>query len=911
MPLLSFLRGLRRLGRRARLKHDIDEELRFHLEMRAEENERAGMPAAAARAAAQRRFGSLQNIREDCQEIRGASFGDAVSRDVRFGLRILRRNPGFTTVATLTLALGIGANAALFSLVEAVALRPLPFPDSPQLVSIKGENQRPDRAPTGLSVPELADIRTRTDVFTEVAYVWPMHGVLTGVDSPRRLQALAVSARYFKLLGAEAALGRVFGPAEEESPRWAEGAVLSHGAWERCFGRDPDVIGRKIRLDYDPYRIIGVMPPGFRHPGRLREGEVDIWITSGFDEAWAKERTTRRLPSLLARLAPGVSPDAAQVRLQGLADELRRGFPDDYPAAAAWAPRVTPLLQDLVGEARTLLLTLLGAAGFVLLICCASLAGLLLARAAARRREFAVRSALGTSRAGLVRQVLVESLLLSWLGAGTGLLLASALRRVVVALAPGGLPRVEDAGLSATVLAVTFAVSLAVTVIIGITPALRLSRPDLQGELNEGSAGAGFQRRTRRARMALVAGQIAVSVALLAGAGLLLKSFWNVLRVEPGFDPEHVILGSVWLPPPSQPDAPAPYLTPENRTTFAREVLRRVRAVPGVRSAAIGAGQNIPLVGWNSVSFEVESAAASPTPVAAGQGTAVSPDFFRTLGIPLHRGRDFVEADAQGAPVAIVDETLARRFWPGADPVGRRFRVAATGAPQWMRGPAGLVAGASGPGPWNTVVGVVGRIKSASFEQADVPHFYLPLAQRSHYGMTVFVRTQGEPAPFGNALAREVQAADRDLPVFGVRTLDDVVSSALAPRRFTLILLGAFALIALLLAGLGVYGIMAEGVSQRRREIGIRLAVGAKPQEVAWMIARQALILTCCGLLAGLAGAVVLTRSLRSQLFEASPVDPWAYFGTAALLVVVAMLAAYAPSRRAARTDPVVALRGD
>jgi predicted permease len=409
--------------------------------------------------------------------------------------------------------------------------------------------------------------------------------------------------------------------------------------------------------------------------------------------------------------------------------------------------------------------------------------------------------------------------------------------------------------------------------------------------------------------MVLVAGQIAVSVTLLAGAGLLLRSFWNVLQVDPGFDSTRVLVGSIWLPPPSKPDAPAPYRTPASRTLFARDVLRRVRALPGVESAALGAGQNIPLVGWNAVSFEVEADPRNTQATFSGQGTAITPGFFRALGVPFHAGRDFAESDERGAAVAIVDETLARRYWPSVDPVGQRVRVAPGGTPQWMRGPAGLEAAASSAVPWHTVIGVVGRIKSASFEAPDVPHLYLPLSQRSHYGMTVFVRTHGDPAMLGPALEREVQAVDADLPVFGVRTLGEVVARSLAQRRFTLVLLGSFALLALLLAGLGVYGIMAEAVSQRRREIAIRVAIGASPPVVAWMIARQAMLITACGLVAGLAGALVLTRSLRSLLFEATPIDPVAYLGTIALLAAVALSAAYAPSRRAARTDPVAALR--
>jgi predicted permease len=815
--------------------------------------------------------------------------------DLRYGFRVLWKNPGFTLVVVLTLALGIGANTAIFSVVDAVLLRPLPFPHPEQLVLVRDDLAGRQMENVGMSVPELKDLQQSADVFEEVAGVWPVDANLTGSDRPERIELLAVSPNYFSLLGARARLGRVFGP-QDKAEGFAEGVVISDGLWRRMFGADPNVLGRRIYADTDAYTIIGVMPPGFRHPAQTLRNEVEMWATAGFtgNPFNNPPRNVRMLPGAIARVKPGVNVRQAQSQIDSLVSRLREQFPGDYPVESGWSVRLLPVHENLVGGARTTLLVLLGAVGLVLLIGCVNIANLMLARSSARQREMAIRLALGAARRRLVMQLLTESVLLSLAGGAVALLAVVWVLDLLVRFVPADIPRLQEVGLNGGVLLFVFGVSLLTGVLFGLVPALQASRPDLTVSLKDGGKGAGSGSRGQRFRSALVVTEIALSLVLMIAAGLLLRSFARLMEVNAGFDPHNVLMARIWLPVPNNPEMD-PYRQPAKRAAFVREVIRRASSLPGVQHAAVGAGNAVPLLGPHQPNaFTIEEKAESDAERPSAQMSSVTPDYFRTLGTPLVRGRLFADSDAlDSQPVALVDEAAARRFWPNEDPLGRRFK------------PGGRASKA----PWVTIVGVVGDVKTEGFDQPDQPHLYFSMFQNVGYAMAVYLRADGDPVGLTQALRREVQSVDPNLPVFGERTMEDVVSASLAQRRFALQVVGGFGVLALLLAGVGVYGVVAYSVSRRTREIGIRLALGASSGAILRWVFKQGMRLALLGTAAGLVVAFALTRLLSGLLFGVAPTDPLTYAGLALLLAAVAMLACYVPARRATKVDPMVALR--
>jgi len=816
--------------------------------------------------------------------------------DLRYAARMLRSNLGFTLVAVLTLAFGIGANTAIFSVVNAVVLRPLPFPKPEQIVILRDDLTGRQIEDVGLSVDELKDLQERSGVFEQVSAVWPVDANLTGSERPERIELLAVSPNYFALLGAHAQLGRVFGPEEQQAKGFAEGVVISDGLWKRLYGSDRNVLGRKVYADTDLYTIIGVMPPGFRHPGKTLRNEVDMWATAGFsaNPFGPPVRAARILPGAIGRLKEGTDINQAQAKLDGLVAQLQTEFPKEYPAQAGWSIRVLSAHQQLVGNVQTILYVVLAAVGLVLLIGCVNLANLMLARSSARRREMAIRLALGASRRRLIIQLLTESLLLSFIGGVLALVVIAVLLKGFVQFIPADIPRLNEIEINFTILGFVFLISAVTGLLFGLVPALQTSRPDVVSNLKDGSHGAGFGLATHRFRSGLVVIEFALSLILMIAAGLLLRSFGRLLEVNAGFNPDNVLLTRVWLPVPNNPELD-PYRDPLKRAGFTKELLQKVSAIPGVRNAAISSGNAVPLVGpHNSGGFTIEGDAVTNNAIPTAQVGLVSPDYFRTMETPLKRGRFFTDSDDRQAPqVVIVDEALAERYFSNRDPVGLRIK---------RGGPASQA-------PLMTIVGLVGNIKSDGFDKPDQPHLYFPIFQNPAYAMAIYMRTEVAPLTLTQSVREQVRALDRDLPVFGERTMSQVAAESMSRRRFAMQLVGLFGILALLLAAVGIYGVIAYSVTQRTREIGIRVALGASRSEILRWVLKQGMILTMAGVVIGLVGALALTRLLRSLLFGVGPTDIVTYGVLAALLTIVALLACYIPARRATKVDPLIALR--
>jgi len=822
--------------------------------------------------------------------------------DLRYAVRTAWRDRAFSLIAVSTLALGIGANTALFTIVNAILLAPLPFKQPEQLVRVTADFTGQRVKDAGLSIPELFDLR-QSGIFDEIGGVWPISANLTETDEPERVETALVEATYFRMLGVGAQHGRVF-DAGDAQPGIAEVAVISDALWKRRFGADPGVLGKRIRIDNDLYSIIGVAPAAFRHPGRSTETDVEVWAPSGWIASPFSSQPIRRaylLQGGLGRLKPGVTAAAAQERIDALTERLRRDYPSDYPEGAGWTLRAIPLHDDLVGKVRPALLTLVAAVGFVLLIACANVANLLLARASARQREIAVRRALGASRARLLQQLLTESVLLAATGGIFGLLLAVWGVDGLVRLSPSSLPRLHDVGVDATVLAFTAGLSIATGILFGLAPAIQGSQAEPQQVIRETGRSATAAGRTTRLRSTLVVGEFALALVLLVGAALLVQSFWRLQRVDLGFNPSSVLTARLWLPQPNLPET-GPYFTHDARVSFYTRVLDRIAALPGVDAA--GGVTTLPLSGAaGRTAFTIEGRPSATGENLSSESSLVTPGYFRALGIDLVRGRFFDAHDDVKAPLAaVVSESFARQFFPGEEAIGRRIAPA-------TRGRAG--AGPLQPAPPMrlTIVGIVRDVKNGRLDAADAPLLYRSVLQTSNLNLTLVVRTRHDPATLAEPLRREVRAVDPNEPLFGVRTMDEVVGATLAERRFTMLLLALFAVTALVLSAIGIYGVMAYFVTQRTHEIGVRMALGASAADVLAMVLGQGARLAAAGVAAGLAGALVVTRAIATLLFGVSARDPATLVALSAALTGVALLACYVPARRATRVDPVNALR--
>ena len=871
---------------------DIDEELSFHLDRAAEDLAAAGWSPETARQEALRQFGDLEGTRRYCRDLatrkeRQMKWSDQLEtffQDLRFAARQLARHPAFTLIAILTLALGTGAVTAIFSVVHTVLLSPLPYREPERLVQMlsvyEGETDSASSAPNIVDWQEMG--RTR-GLFAGSSIV--DHRTFAGKEGePERLSGQRVAAGFFATLGVRPLLGRGFAPGEDQATAADSGrvAVLSERLWRRRFGADPGILRQTIQLDGTPYTVVGVMPDGIQFPA-----DLDVWTPRIYSENDKQNRGAYQYESL-ARLAPGVSFEQARAATEALGKHLAEAFPD---ANAGYGLTLTPLTEYRVGDVRTPLLILLGAVGVVLLIACANVANLLLVRSAGREGEIAVRSAVGAGQWRIARQLVTESVLLSLLGGAAGLLLAFWAVRLLAAHGPEGIPRLQEVRLDGPVLAFTLFMTLLTGVLFGLAPALQASRPDLNRVLKEGGRGALGSPGSRRARHALVILETALAVLLLTAAGLLIRSFAELQRVDLGFQPEGVATFNVSLPR-------SQYAGDPQVRAFVSTLVERLRTVPGVESAAAGFG--LPLASGNNANISFTIAGKPPWP--AGQDETllvrlVTPDFLKTLGIPLLGGRGLTERDRDGSPpVLLINQAAARRFFPAESPLGHRLDIG-WGKEDRMLG--------------GEIVGIVGDVHQLGLDQAVEPEVYVPFDQWPIGAVAFVLRTAGDPERVLAEARSQVRALAPDLPVYNGRSLEQAVAESVARPRFYMVLLGTFAALALVLAAVGIYGVISYLVNQRTQEIGIRIALGATRERVLGMVVGQGIGMALAGAALGVAGALALTRGMSSLLYGVSATDPATFAGVAAVLVLVAVLASYLPARRAARIEPQLALRGE
>src|SRR5690348_6447351 len=909
MKLLSSLRTIISiLFRRSRVERDMDEELRSHIQNRAEDlMHSAGLSRAEAQRRARLEFGGYQKYKEEIRESLGAHFIETLLQDIRYALRMLRKSPGFTAVAILTLALGIGANTAIFSIVNAVLLRSLPFPDPAHLVRIYFNNPGVGLRGVRFSVPEFDDLRKQTDVFEDVSVIVFGPTNLTGATQPEHLQMMEVSPNFFSMLGATPELGRLFGH-QDFALGFAPVVVISDALWRRSYGADPGVLGRTLRLDNDLYTIVGVLSAGFRNPGPTIPA-VEVWVTCGFsgDPFPAPARGLRILPGAIGRLKPGLTVGQAQARLDAMAANLRRDFANDYPPQAKWTVEIVPLRQSLVGQVRPMLVVLMGAVILIVFVVSLNLGSLLLARAAGRQQEMAVRAAMGASGGRMVRQMLTESLSLAFIGGIAGLATAVITLKAVLRFVPVNLPRLGEVNLDWRVLGFALLISVATGLLFGLAPAIHSSKAGLAGTMREGSRGSGYSAKAGRMRDALMVSQLAFAVVLMVGAGLLLATLRDLLRQNPGFNPSQVVTANIYLPAPNDPKLD-PYLTLAQQIPFNRELLRRANAIPGVKLAAITS--NLPAAdtansdsaaygATNHNSLAIEDRPTESSGDLSAEVIRVSPDYFRVIQTPLVEGRFFTEADENGKlPVVIIDEATARRYWwPDRDPVGRRLRIRL----RFGRNPVNP--------SWSTVVGVVKNIKHDGLDVDGVPHLYVPLNQFVGRTLSLALRTSLPASTLEAQIRGEIQSVDPGLPVFNVTSMDEVLDASLASRRFSANLVAGFAGGALLLASIGIYGLLAYMVGQRSREIGIRMALGAQRGDVLKLILRKGVTLAAVGIVAGVIAAALSASFMASLLYGVRPRDPAIFTLVPLLLLAVAIAASYIPAWRATKVDPIATLR--
>jgi predicted permease len=871
----------------------LREEMEEHIALQAAENLRAGMSPPEARRQAVLKFGGREGIRENYHAEQGLPFLENLLQDVRYGVRLLVKSPGFAAVAILTMALGIGATTAIFSLVDATLLHPLSYPHPEQLVRVEDDLPGIRAQDAGISIPEWKDLE-RSGIFQYVVLQGFGSVNLTGSSRPSRIQFEPVTPGYFASLGVEPELGRTFHP-EDPTPGFTLDVVISDGLWKRAFGGDPKILGRSLRLDNDLYRVIGVMPAGFHDPGRTPgQRNTELWAATGFaaDPAPPPLRSSRLTLETIARLKPGLTIEAAQSQLDALVASLQKQFPGDYPVESAWRVQLVPLKESVFGNVRQSLILLLGAVGLVLMIGCVNVANLLLARASRRGREMAVRQALGAARNRLVRQLLTESLLLSLLGGMAGLAILFCTRGSLLRLLPESLPRLHDITINWSVMLFALTASVLAGAIFGLAPAFGVGRLDLGEMLRVEGRGSRGSREQTKMRHLLVVTEFALSLVLMIASGLLLRSFWELFKVPLGFNPQRVMAVHLWLPVPNDPKTDI-YGSVAQEAPFLREMLRRGRSLPGVQEAALGLDASVPLNHDRNVSpLILEGREIQGKDPALVERSDVSPEYFHLLEIPLLGGRLFSDLDNEKAPqVAVINQAMARTYWPDGDPLGKRLKVKPSSD------------------SWITVIGVIANARTESLADAGVPQIYLSVYQTKPKELAIFLRGQLDPAAIPAEVREQVQSVNPELPVYGAQTLAEALSASLAARRFLMEMVACFAATALLLAALGIYGVISYIVAERTRDIGIRLALGAQRENILEMVLRQGLGLAISGAAVGLVGALIASHLMAGLLYGVRPTDPLTFVGVTLLLTFVALAACYIPARRAMRINPLIALR--
>ena len=869
-----------RYFRRARWDRERGRELQSYLEIETDENLARGMSPDEARYAARRKLGNTTLLREGIFYMNSIGFLETLWQDLRYGLRQLRRNPGFTAVAVLTLALGIGANTAIFSVMNAVLLQPLPYKNPQRLVRLQITEPGSASPVPVVSGPDFIDWQKQNHVFEEMAAGFDANKALTGRSEPLQLSGFEVSPQIFHLLGIPPLIGRSF-TQDEIGPGHDQVVILSYGLWQRAFGGDKSIAGKTITLSGKAYDVVGVMPHSLRFPDLWWGTKAEFWIPLNLEQpAWRRLRGDRWL-WVLARMERGITLAQAQADMTTISRNLQQRYAREDTGVNA---KVLGLRGQLTKQVKPALLVLFAAVGFLLLIACANIANLLLARAITRNREMAIRLAVGSGRIRLIRQLITESLLLFVLGGVAGLLAGWGALRILLYAAPEGyIPGIVHVQLGGWVFAFTFGVALLTGFFAGLVPAFQSSKLDLHGALKEGGRTATAAHRGSGSIFTIV--EILLALVMLIGAGLAIKSLVRLMGVEPGFDPHNVLKARLALPQ-------ARYKNDQQVAAFYERLLDRLRALPGVESASTV--DYLPLQGNPSSVVYIEGQPL-PTNMWSSPQVAwchVMPDYFRTMRIPLLKGRDFTLQDGPKSPqVAIINETMAHLFWPNQNPVGKRFA-------QNYKEPK-----------WITVVGVGGDVKESTLDEAATPEAYFPEAQSADPWLAVMVRTSTPPFGEAGPLRHAVHSLDPELPVYSVGTLSQIVSQSSQQQRFVALLLGLFAAAALALAVIGIYGVISYSVAQRTHEFGIRIALGAQKRDVLWLVTGEGLVMVLIGIAAGLVAALALTRLMTSLLYGVKPNDPATFVAVPLLLIVVALLACYIPARRAAKVDPMVALR--
>jgi len=866
------------LFRKDQLERELNDELRFHLERDIEENVQCGMNATDAGYAALKTFGPMEKAREECRDARGTRMIEETWQDLRYGARALLKQPSFSAIAILTVALGIGATTAMFGIVNAVLLRPFPYQAPEQLVMLR---ERVSNTPPGggfsPSYPNFADWRVQSAGFASMAAVRMDESFnLTGAGQPERLQGRLVSAEFFSTLGIKPLVGRDF-LADEDREGATPAVILSYGFWQRLFGADPNIVGKQLTLNNQSFTVVGITPPNFQFGA-----EADVTIPIGLQAERFRLRGRDPGTDVVARLKPYVSEQQAETELNLIAARLEQQYPESNKGRRVL---VTPLHEYFVGDVRRPLLILLGSVGLLLLIACANVANLLLVRASTRQREIAMREALGAGRWRIVRQLLTESLLLATLGGVLGILLAFSATGFIASKLPDGIPRVETARIDSRVLMFTLVVSLLTGLLFGLAPALQASRTHLKEALSEGERGSSGTRHWVRG--VFVVGEVALTLTLLVDAGLLVQSFRRVVAVDPGFKAQNLLALQLSV---NNPDG-------QQVANFLEQLQQNVRNLPGVKSVAVSNG--LPFAGANHPAFLIEGRPI-PDKKPNGQHYTVSPDYFQTMGIGLLRGRVFAAQDTRDSQrVAIINEVLAKRYFPNEDPLGKRLKQ-------------------SPDTPSLQIVGVVQRVEPYGLDRqsSGVAQFYTNFNQIDLHELpsdvveiNLLVRTEVEPSSLASAVRAQVAALNKDQPVFNVRSMEQILGQSLAPRRFSMLLLAVFAVAALALASLGIYGLVSYAVAQRTREIGVRMALGARSGDVLRLVMGQGMKLALAGVALGLVASVALTRTIKSLLFGVSTIDPVTFAALPLLVMLIGMLACWIPARRATRVDPLIALK--